>query len=174
MLEVKAARRKRQIPLLRFQKIVGKLRHAAFGIPSGKGLFTPLHDAIRDEKQIISVTQLLRHIFRDWRILLRLASKTLTYVKQLVARRPQFLDECDACRYGLGRVWISGSYIKNPIIWRLELPDDIIDKITRTGDITISVLEMAAHLLYFMILEYIAPLEFLSVGIFSENTPTVA
>ena len=47
-------------------------------------------------------------------------------------------------------------------------------KITRTGDITISDLEMAAHLLYFMILEYIAPLEFLSVGIFSDNTPTVA
>ena len=56
----------------------------------------------------------------------------------------------------------------------MELPDDIIEKITRTGDITISDLEMAVHLLHFMILKYIAPLEFLSVGIISDNTPTVA
>ena len=105
--------------------------------------------------------------------MVRLASKSPTHVKQLVARRPQFIGECDACRYGLGGIWISGPYITNLIVWRLELLDNIIERITRTGDITISDLEMTAHLLHFVILEYIAPLEFLSVGIFSDNTPTV-
>ena len=174
MLEVKAVGRKKHIPLLRFQKNVGKLRHAAICIPSGKGFFIPLHDALRDEKEVISVMKLLRHTFRDWRILLRLVSKNPTHVKKLVPCRPRFFGECDACRYGLGGVWISGLYIKNPIVWRLELPDDIIEKNTCTGDITISDLEMAAHLLHFVILEYITPLEFLFVGIFRDNTPTVA
>ena len=47
MLEVEVVGRKKHIPLLRFQKIVGKIRHVAIGIPSGKGIFTPLHDALR-------------------------------------------------------------------------------------------------------------------------------
>ena len=76
MLEGKAVGREKHIPLLRFQKNVGKLRHAAICIPSGKGFFIPLHDALRDGKEIISVTKILRHTYRDWRILLRLASKS--------------------------------------------------------------------------------------------------
>ena len=42
------------------------------------------------------------------------------------------------------------------------------------GQVSISDLEMAAHLLHYMVLEYVAPLRHRSVGIFSDNTPTVA
>ena len=41
-------------------------------------------------------------------------------------------------------------------------------------DIAISELEMATHLLYFIVLEYCVSVKFKSVGIFSDNTPTVA
>ena len=45
--EIKAVYRKITIPLQRYQQLVGKLRHASFGIPTGKGLFTPLHAALK-------------------------------------------------------------------------------------------------------------------------------
>ena len=101
MVEMKAIGRIRHIPLLRFQKIIGKLRYAALGIPSGKGLFTPLHDALRTGSEKIIVTKLLRHSFRDWRTLLRLATKDPVRVKQLVAKTPHCIGECDACGCGL-------------------------------------------------------------------------
>ena len=46
--------------------------------------------------------------------------------------------------------------------------------ISRKYLISISELEMAAHLVQFIILEYIVPLKYKSVGIFSDNTPTVS
>ena len=48
--EIKAVYRKKAIPLQRHQQLVGKLRHASFGIPTGKELFTPLHDALKGSK----------------------------------------------------------------------------------------------------------------------------
>ena len=29
-----------------FQELVGKLQHASFGVPGGKGLFSPIHQAM--------------------------------------------------------------------------------------------------------------------------------
>ena len=79
--------RRRYILLLRFQKIIGKLRHAALGIPSGKNLFTPLHDALRTGSDKIIITKLLRHTFR----LLRLATNDPIHVKQLVVKKTYLL-----------------------------------------------------------------------------------
>ena len=99
------------------------------------------------------------------------------HVKELVAKTPHIIGECDACGYGLGGVWLLGPGITNPIVWRLELPDDItcrlVSSTNRKGGISISELEMAAHLLHFIVLEYCVSLKFESVGIFSDNTPTV-
>ena len=62
-----------------------------------------------------------------------------------------------------------------PIVWRLQLPKEISDMvISKKHHISISELEMAAHLVQFIILEYIVPLKYKSVGIFSDNTPTVS
>ena len=62
-----------------------------------------------------------------------------------------------------------------PIVWRLQLPKKISDMvISKRHHIFISELEMAARLVQFIILEYIVPLKYKSVGIFSDNTPTVS
>ena len=178
IVEVQGIDRRCQIPLLRFRKIVGKLRHESLGIPSGEGLFTLLFDALQGFIETIIITETLRHTFHDWIILLQLVNKSLTNVKQLVAQMTYFIGEYDACRYSLGRVWISGSYMTNSIVWRLELIDGIIIVLLSPdsckGDISISDLEIAAHLLHFLILEYIVPLIFLSIAIFSDNILTVA
>ena len=95
-----------------------------------------------------------------------------------MAKKLHFVGECDTCGYGLVGVWLSGPGITNSIVWRLELQDDItcrfVSSINRKGDIAIAELEMAAHFLHFMVLEYCVPLKFKSVEIFSGNTPTVA
>ncbi|KAL7535679.1 hypothetical protein ACHAXR_009955 [Thalassiosira sp. AJA248-18] len=44
LLELKTIlRMKHGVPFNRFEKIVGKLRHAAIGVPAGKGLFGPIN-----------------------------------------------------------------------------------------------------------------------------------
>ena len=65
MVEMKAIGRRRHISLLWFQKSIRKFRYAALGIPSGKGLFTSLHDGLRTGSEKIIITKLLRHTFRD-------------------------------------------------------------------------------------------------------------
>eukprot|EP00978_Attheya_sp_CCMP212_P037219 scaffold174002_cov31-Attheya_sp.AAC.1 len=45
-IEIKSILRTKRIPRKRLENIVGKLRHAAIGIPAGRGLFGPVNDAL--------------------------------------------------------------------------------------------------------------------------------
>ena len=81
MSKIKVIGRRCQIPLLWFQKIVGKLRHESIGIPSVKGLSIPIHDTMREATNTTFMIKTLRHAFRDLRILLRIATRNLTHVK---------------------------------------------------------------------------------------------
>ena len=174
LIELKRIVRCKNIPLQRYQKIVGKLRHTALGIPTGKGLFTPLCEAIRTNPRFFHLNKSVKLAFRYWKVLINMTTSTSINVKQLVARFPEYIGECDVCTYGLGGVWFQGSDSKEPIVWRLQLPKEISDMaISRKYLISISELEMAAHLVQFIILEYIVPLKYKSVGIFSDNTPTI-
>ena len=91
----------------RYQKIIGTLRHAALGIPTGKGLFTPLYGAIRNDPKIVHLNKHIKLALSDWKILLKLASKQKINVKQLVSRCPEYIGECDTCTYGLCGVWLT-------------------------------------------------------------------
>ena len=94
--EIKAVYRKKAIPLQRHQQLVGKLRHASFGIPTGKGLFTPLHAALKGGKQYIKLTSLLIATIRDWRVLINITLQDPVKTRQLFLREPEFIGECDA------------------------------------------------------------------------------
>ena len=71
--ELKTIGRKGNILLERYQKILGQLRHAAIGIPTGKGLFTPLYIALKSTPKIVYLNQDIVLALRDWRTLIKMA-----------------------------------------------------------------------------------------------------
>jgi hypothetical protein len=47
-----------EIPLLapHLQELAGKLQHASFGIPGGKGLFSPVYRALQTKTETVTLT----------------------------------------------------------------------------------------------------------------------
>ena len=78
--ELKTIGRRRNIPLERYQKILGMLRHAAIGIPTGKGLFTSLYRALKSTPKIVHLNQDIVLALRDWRTLIKMTAKKNRYM----------------------------------------------------------------------------------------------
>ncbi|KAL7523596.1 hypothetical protein ACHAWF_000588 [Thalassiosira exigua] len=79
-------RMKNGVQFNRVQKILGKMRHAAIGIPGGKGLFGPINRllAIEPTKVYWDRCPDARRAFDDWRQLIRAAAKEPTHTRELV------------------------------------------------------------------------------------------
>ena len=140
-----------------FQKLAGKLQHAAFGLPGGWGLFTPIDMALKDEPDFITMTPSLRQCLEDWRCIVQSLNKSSTSVLQLVVLPPTYISYTDACKLGAGGVWCSGTLGLKPFLWQVEWPQDIRDMLITAenpaGSITINDLELAGALLGFLVLE---------------------
>ncbi|KAL7546620.1 hypothetical protein ACHAWF_015384 [Thalassiosira exigua] len=108
----------------RVQKIVGKLRHAAIGIPGGKGLFGPINRllAIEPTKVYWDRCPDARKAFDDWRQLIRAAAKEPTHTRELVADEPDYVGYLDASGEGAGGVWLPANSALAPIVWRFPWP----------------------------------------------------
>ena len=170
--------RKKAIPLQRFQQLVGNLCHTSFGILTEKGLFTPLRSALKGDKPYINFSSLLLSTLLNWRMHINITLQDPVKPRQLFPREPDFLGECDACQYGIGGIWLQDLGLSNPVVWCLHLPEDVLINLVtaknKNGNIFISDLELAAHLFYYIVLKFLCPLKHCSIGIFSNNTPTVA
>jgi len=75
----------------KFQELAGKLQHASFGIPGGKGLFSPIHQALKNPVKTICITAALCSALQDWRTLVQHLGKHPTPVQLLVTEYPNFL-----------------------------------------------------------------------------------
>ena len=91
-----------------FQELAGKLQHASFGVPGGKGLFSPIHRALQGTKPYIKITKQLKAVILDWRPLIRDLANTPTPVKLLVTDWPNYILYTDSCKIGAGGVVMPG------------------------------------------------------------------
>ena len=91
-------------PLNKFQKVAGKLQHASFGIPGGKGLFSPIYNALQGDPKFIILTKMLIATLKDWRTLIQHLTTHPTPVRLLVHQFPQLLQYTDACALGCGGI----------------------------------------------------------------------
>jgi len=161
-----------------YEKLLGRVRHAALGVPGSAGLFTPLNMALRDKSRWVRINGDVREALVDFRLLLHTAAAEPTHVNELVPGPPAVVGYCDACRMGAGGVWLSGTKHLEPIVWRVEWPDDIkaalITRDNPNGTISVSDLEMAGLLLQYLVLEWLKALRHEHVGAFCDNTPTVS
>lgn len=182
LLELKTVLRiKSGVPFKRVEKLVGKLRHAAIGIPAGKALFGPINRLIAMHPPTIywNRAQEAHVALRDWKQLIRAAAKEPTHAKELVPGEPDFLGTLDASGEGAGGVWLPGKEPLAPIVWRVPWPPEIVARLVTDrnpdGDITNSDLEMAAEVLGWLVLEACTDtLHWKHVGVCSDNSPTVA
>ena len=162
-----------------FQELAGKLQHASFGVPGGKGLFSPIHRAMQGSKPYIRITRQLKSAILDWRPLIRDLARTPTPVQLLVSDFPNYILYTDSCKIGAGGVVTPGLDSIPYVVWQFEWPDDIQNRLVTTdnptGDLTINDFELAGMVLGWLVLEYIwKNLSFKHVGLFCDNTSAVA
>ena len=162
-----------------FQELAGKLQHASFGVPGGKGLFSPIHRAMQGSKPYVRITKQLRSAILDWRPLIRDLANHPTPVRLLVSDFPQYVLYTDSCKIGAGGVVTPGLDGIPYVVWQFEWPEDIQNRLVTTenpkGDLTINDLELAGMVLGWLVLEYIwTKLSFKHIGLFCDNTSAVA
>ena len=158
------------------EKVTGKLGHVAIGVPAGKGLLTPLYHAQRGSPNHIDLTP-IRQVLLDWIQLLHAVTVTPTDVRELTPALPDYLGYTDASKWGAGGV-LWGPNLPN-IVWRIEWPTPVRtalnNSIPSEHKLSINDLELAALVLQWLCVEYLCDdLTAAHVGIYSDNTPTVA
>ena len=105
--------------------LAGKLQHASFGIPGGRGMFSPIQAAMVGDPDFINMTDALRLCLEDWHYFIHYLEKHPTHVYQLVQLFPDYIGFSDSCRLGTVGVWVSGQGKFSPFLWQFEFPHDI-------------------------------------------------
>ena len=171
-LITKVAHMKR-CPLQKFQTLAGKLQHASFAIPGGKGLFSPIYHALKGTPPFITISPILKAALLDWRTIIHQFSRMPTSVRLLVPQPPNFLVYTDACFLGCGGITCPGLSDLPHVVWKFEWPSSIKHQIGKT--LSINDLEMAGIVMGWLVLESIQKdLSFKHVGLFADNTSSVA
>ena len=178
--QLKTIAKRSESPLKQFQSVAGKMNHATIGIPNGKALCSALYSATKGDPAEIKITPIIQQSLKDWSVLLRQISTRPTHVLELIPNPPCYIGLVDACKSGIGGVWLTGTHNINPYVWRLQLPNEIQHRLVsdknKDGDITINDLEMAGILLHWLVLEQIVPtpLQHKNPLIFCDNTSAVS
>ena len=175
--DLKIILRKPSISFTNFEKIVGRLRHAAIGLPAGRGLCAPFNRVISIHPTTVWLGRkgLVRSAFMDWRRLLQNMKLRPTHVLELVRQPIADVGNMDASGIGAGGVWMSTSSAYPNTVWRLEWPDEVREQLVSDknpdGELNNSDLEMAALLLQWLVLEHLAITRHRSALTRCDNTP---
>ena len=169
------------VPSNHLEKLQGKLIHASLGIPSGRGLMSPLYATYLQAKEFTTMTEPIKQCLKDWKELLKQVADRKTSVLELVPADPHYIGYVDSSKSAAGGIWTNGcKQLKQQWVWRLEWPKEIQDSLVssknKSGTISINDLEMASILMGWLILEQITPstLQGAHIGMFCDNMSTVS
>jgi hypothetical protein len=179
ILQIRKILQKKRPSLNRYQRLAGKLQHASYGLPGGRGFFSPIQMAMVGDPDFINLTPELKECLKDWQIVIRHMEKNPTSVLQLVSDYPSYIGYSDSCGIGTGGTWSSGIESLPPFLWKYEWPDDIKkDLVTDNnpeGKISMNDLELAGMVLNLFALECNVPsLYHKHIATFCDNTSAVA
>ena len=102
---------KTRVPLQKFRKVVGKLRHSSAILPPGLGIFPPINKSLKGLPYLLPFGKkcvarrkvlVLKEILKD-------AATWLTEIVQQVERSPDFFGYTDAFANRMGGFWFSGN-----------------------------------------------------------------
>jgi hypothetical protein len=158
---------------------VGKLRHAAVILPAARGFFTPLNNIMKSSERSIMLNNDAKSALLDTCTLIHQLSKRPTHVNELIPDPPSHVAYHDAAAEGAGGVWFSLSEEMQPVVWRMEFPQDIASEVRSqtnlTGSLTNSDLELAAEIFAIgIILETAPTIKHKTIGTLCDNSPTVS
>jgi len=125
-------------------------------LPAANGFFTPINNALKPDEAGnpprhigLGKKSEVREALLDITVLLKLLSHRPTHVKEIVPDMPKFAGYHDAAAEGGGGVWFALEQAMNPLVWKIQFPEDIKNSVVsdtnRTGSITNSDLELAAE-----------------------------
>lgn len=166
------------IPFKPFEKIAGKLRHAAIGLPVGRGICAPFNRTLAVHPKMVAPGKngKVHGVFQDWKHLLLEMKSRPTHVNKLVLQKISDIGNMDASGIGAGGVLVSTSGAYHNMVWRVEwlaeISNQIMSKSNRKGTITNSDLEMNALLLQWLVLEQLAVTLHYSAIMRYDNNPT--
>ncbi len=171
--------RKHHCELKDFESLIGKCQHACLGIPGGTALLPPLYRALHSAKRAnqhsvqIHPNSQQDHALRDLRMLFMVMSTRPVQCCQLVPGVPAYIGFCDACKFGAGGVWLSGSKSLRPVVWRIKWPHQVVTRFEQ-GHLTINDFEMAGMLLQYLLLEQLVDIKHTHTAAWCDNTSTVS
>ena len=124
------AKRQQWLPRKEFESLRGKLRHAALGLPDGRTLIRPLDRALAVAEKRQRTVQIKRgstlaKSLGDFSTLLKQMASQPTPCRLLVPGTPGYIGYVDACKTGVGGVWLPGTNDLPPIVWRIPFPPDV-------------------------------------------------
>ena len=123
-----------------FQKIHGKLEHAAVAMPCMRGFMTPLNRVLGSGVPTVGLgkASVLREVFERFDTLLELAHTKPSHITEIVPPDlPHYYGTVDACAVGIGGVWLPCTRWLQPVVWRMAFPADV-ERAVREGTLTMA------------------------------------
>ena len=147
-----------------------KLQHASFGLPGGKGLFSPIWKAMQTTPKLIIITPELKYTLRDWRTIIQQMAHSPSSIRLLVPNTPHLIQYTDACLLGCGGVLSPGADFIPYTAWQFQWPSTVT-KLVKAKKLSINDLELAGMVMGWLVLEAVhEKLAYKHVGTFCDNT----
>ena len=138
-------------------------------------LYRALHATKRANKSTVQIhpKSPQHRALMDLRTIFKLIGSKPIRCKQLIPGTPHYFGYTDACKYGAGGIWLSGTASLHPIVWRCKWPPEVVQQYEQ-GIITINDLEMAGLLLHYLLLEQLVPMKDTHTAAWCDNTSAVS
>ena len=122
------ARPGRCLPLREFQKIHGRIQHAAGAMPCMRGFMTPLNRALASAPLFVGLGKgsEVRETLADFDHLLGLARHHPSHITEIVPPDlPHYYGYVDFSAVGMGGVWLPCTRWLPPVVWRARNPPHV-------------------------------------------------
>ena len=140
---------KKRLPTTKWHQLLGELCSMSPALPGTRGLFSTLQEALsRGDKRRIRLNSHVHATAADFLLLIDSLSVRPTRLQELVPQGPSAVGACDACRHGMGGVWLSPDHNTiAPVVWRAPFPVSVSSTLVTsdnpTGQVSISDCELA-------------------------------
>jgi hypothetical protein len=141
------ARPQKYISKAEFQKIHGRLVHAAQVMPCMGGLMSELNRVLASAHITVGLGNKapLRDTLEDFAYFLEQACNNPSHITEIVGTDlPHLYGYTDACRSGMGGVILPATKWLQPTVWRARFPEDVVSLFDK-GQLSINDLELAAN-----------------------------
>ena len=154
----------KRISIKKWHKVLGELRSMSLALPGARNMFSQMQKALSScPKTRVALTRGVHQALDDFRWMHKDIAGRPTRIAELVPLLASALGYHDASGQGAGGVWFPHESLaprahptaapsSDPIVWRLQWPQDIIDSLVTednpAGTITNSDLELAGGLLH--------------------------